>query len=73
VKQKLVNFCLEEGGYGENADADQRHQIIKTMIYLEKTDAGDNDCEVVCDRRRHLGDNVESSASVNAGNEGASR
>jgi len=39
VKQKLVNFCLEEGGYGENADADQRHQIIKTMIYLEeKTD-----------------------------------
>jgi hypothetical protein len=73
-----VNFCLgSEGGYEDRrADADQRHQIIITMIYLEgKTDARDNDCEVVRDRRRHLSDNRESSAGVhgNAGNESTSR
>ena len=35
-----------------SADADRRHQIIITMIYLEgKTDAKDNDCGMTHNRR----------------------
>ena len=69
VKQKLVNFCLGEwGGYEGSADADRRHQIIITTIYLEeKTDVGDGDSGVVHDCQRHLGGDTKSSAGAHVG------